>query len=128
MLPSTIAAHIARRFALDRPTRLPTGQTASTMRTPTRREEIIDAIAARIASATRPHPVRVAIDGVDAEGKTTLADELRCALAQGAGSPGDQGSIDGFHNPRKSVAGVVRFLLRELKCGWRRERDSWGWL
>jgi uridine kinase len=46
-----------------------------------------------------PHPLRVAIDGVDAAGKTTLADELAPVLAD-FGRPVIRSSIDGFHNPR----------------------------
>ena len=46
----------------------------------------------------RPHPVRVAIDGVDAAGKTTLADEL-APVIEDLGRPVIRASIDGFHNP-----------------------------
>ncbi len=45
------------------------------------------------------HPVRVAIDGPDAAGKTTLADELAPAL-RGRGRDVIRASIDGFHRPR----------------------------
>ncbi len=45
------------------------------------------------------HPVRVAIDGVDAAGKTTLADELAVLLIQ-RGYSVIRASIDGFHRPR----------------------------
>ena len=46
-----------------------------------------------------PHPVRVAIDGVDAAGKTTLADELaqQSVFAQ---RQVIRASIDGFHFPK----------------------------
>ena len=44
------------------------------------------------------HPTRVAIDGVDAAGKTTLADDLT-NLVQEHGRPVIRASIDGFHNP-----------------------------
>jgi uridine kinase len=40
------------------------------------REELIAALAMQIAVVRRAHPIRVAIDGVDASGKTTLANEL----------------------------------------------------
>ena len=70
------------------------------MRTPTRREEIVSYIVARIAAETRPHPVRVAIDGIDAAGKTMLADELASAI-KARGRPVIRASIDGFHNPRE---------------------------
>jgi uridine kinase len=62
------------------------------------RPELVENLAARIGRLKRDHPVRVAIDGVDAAGKTTLADELATAL----GASGRQiirASIDGFHNP-----------------------------
>ena len=47
----------------------------------------------------RPHPLRVAIDGVDAAGKTSLANELAPLIAA-AGRPVIRASVDGFHNPR----------------------------
>lgn len=52
-----------------------------------------------ITAVRRPHPVRVAIDGVDAAGKTTIADQL-AALIERRGRPVIRASIDGFHNPR----------------------------
>jgi uridine kinase len=63
------------------------------------RQVVVADIAARIAAVARPHPVRVAIDGVDAAGKTTLADELRPAIDE-LGRPVIRASIDGFHRPR----------------------------
>ena len=62
------------------------------------RGELLDELVSRIASVRRDHPVRVAIDGVDASGKTILADELVAPL-QGTGRSVIRGSIDGFHNP-----------------------------
>ncbi|MBN2503090.1 MAG: hypothetical protein JXB38_20100 [Anaerolineales bacterium] len=47
-----------------------------------------------------PHPLRVALDGVDAAGKTTLADEL-APLLQTRGRPAIRASVDYFHNPRE---------------------------
>jgi uridine kinase len=44
-------------------------------------------------------PLRVAIDGPDAAGKTFLADEVAEALAD-RGRPTIRASIDGFHRPR----------------------------
>jgi uridine kinase len=44
------------------------------------------------------HPLRVGIDGVDASGKTTLADELAEVLQHG-NRPVIRASIDDFHNP-----------------------------
>jgi len=69
------------------------------MRTSTRRQEIVADLAARVITVTRPHPIRVAIDGVDAAGKTILADELATAIAA-LGRPVIRASIDGFHNPQ----------------------------
>ena len=62
------------------------------------RRELIDEVATEIAAIERPHPLRVAIDGVDAAGKTTFADELAPAIAA-LGRPVIRASVDGFHNP-----------------------------
>src|SRR5690242_2329341 len=63
------------------------------------RQEMIEGLAERIAAIQRPHPVRVAIDGIDAAGKTTLAAELARALA-GRERAVIRASLDGFHRPR----------------------------
>lgn len=63
------------------------------------RVDLLAALAERIVAVVRPHPVRVAIDGVDAAGKTTLADELAVAVAA-LGRPVIRASVDGFHRPR----------------------------
>jgi uridine kinase len=63
------------------------------------RAEVLQRVAAAIARAERPHPVRVAIDGVDGAGKTTLADEL-APLVERHGHPVIRASVDGFHRPR----------------------------
>jgi uridine kinase len=63
------------------------------------RETVVAEVARRIVAVERPHPVRVAIDGVDAAGKTTLANEL-APLVERAGHPVIRASIDGFHQPR----------------------------
>jgi len=62
--------------------------------------EILSQLTDLICSITLPHPVRVAIDGVDAAGKTYLADALVPWVAA-RGRPVVRASIDGFHNPRK---------------------------
>jgi uridine kinase len=66
---------------------------------PTARQAMLEALAERIAARRLPHPLRVAIDGVDAAGKTTLADELVGPIAA-RGRPVIRASIDGFHRPR----------------------------
>ena len=56
-------------------------------------------LAARIGEAAGAGILRVAIDGVDGAGKTTLADRLGQVLEAG-GHRIIRSSIDGFHNPR----------------------------
>lgn len=52
-----------------------------------------------IAQQPRDRPLRVAFDGVDAAGKTTLADEVAAVLERHEHDV-LRASIDGFHNPR----------------------------
>jgi uridine kinase len=52
-----------------------------------------------VVTRQQAHPVRVAVDGVDAAGKTTLADELATVLAA-RGRPVIRAGIDGFGRPR----------------------------
>lgn len=63
------------------------------------RYQLINNLAEIIVQIDQAHPVRVAIDGVDAAGKTTLADELAKALAI---YPRQviRVSLDGFHQPK----------------------------
>jgi uridine kinase len=63
------------------------------------RAAALAALADRILVVRRAHPLRVAVDGVDAAGKTVLAGELAAALAA-RGRPVIHASIDGFHRPR----------------------------
>jgi uridine kinase len=70
-----------------------------------KRAMLIENLASHITSVKKPHPVRVAIDGVDGAGKTTLADEL-AEPARRQGRPVIRASIDGFHNPQN-----VRYRL-----------------
>jgi uridine kinase len=64
------------------------------------RSQLIDTIANCILSSHPGHPLRVAIDGVDAAGKTSLAEELAEALEN---QPRQviRASVDGFHNPER---------------------------
>ena len=63
------------------------------------RSRCLESLARQILRIERPHPVRVAIDGPDAAGKTTLADEL-APMIERSGRPVIRASIDGFHRPR----------------------------
>jgi uridine kinase len=63
------------------------------------REPLIDRLAELIAERRPAHPLRVAIDGPDAAGKSTLAAELARRLT--GVRPVIQASIDGFHQPRQ---------------------------
>lgn len=59
------------------------------------RFEYLSDLASVIVEIPLDHPTRVAIDGVDGVGKTTLADEL-VPLIQGAGRQVIRASVDGF--------------------------------
>lgn len=63
------------------------------------RGDLLNELAQRIASIRRNHPIRVAIAGVDASGKTTLADELVGPL-QAKDRPVIRASLDRFHRPK----------------------------
>lgn len=63
------------------------------------RDELLKQLTDEIAAVRRLHPVRVAIDGPDASGKTTLGDELAATLRDRSRVV-IRASIDGFHQPR----------------------------
>jgi uridine kinase len=63
-----------------------------------KRQEMLETLAAVISAQKKPHPLRVGINGVDASGKTYLADELANVI-RGKGII--RASIDGFHHPRE---------------------------
>ena len=65
-----------------------------------KRSELLKELVSRIIQIEQPHPLRVAIDGPDAAGKTTLARELSEPI-QAHGRPVIRASIDGFHNPAR---------------------------
>lgn len=62
------------------------------------RNRLLEFVASKIVSIKLPYPTQVAIDGIDAAGKTIFADELGVVL-QGRGRHVVRSSIDGFHNP-----------------------------
>ncbi len=62
------------------------------------RTRLLQDLASRIDLVKPGHPVRAAIDGVDAAGKTILADELAEHLTA-LGRSVIRASIDGFHLP-----------------------------
>ncbi len=64
------------------------------------RSVLIDFLTQVLGSFEYKHPLRVAIDGIDAAGKTILADEIADAL-KNKGRSVIRASIDGFHRPRK---------------------------
>ncbi len=63
-----------------------------------RRSSLITDLVSRVLDIECSHPVRVGIDGVDASGKTTLADELAPHI-EASGRQVVRGSIDRFHHP-----------------------------
>jgi uridine kinase len=64
------------------------------------RDALLRELTDAIAAVTPDHPLRVAVDGVGASGKTVLADELARRL-EGRGRTVIRASIDGFHRPRE---------------------------
>jgi uridine kinase len=62
------------------------------------RTETLEQVAALVERRPRRHTLRVAIDGVDAAGKTTFANDLAKALRRRDVSV-VRASIDGFHHP-----------------------------
>ncbi|WP_405143824.1 cytidylate kinase family protein [Sphaerisporangium sp. NBC_01403] len=63
------------------------------------RDDLLGRLTAEIGSATTTHPLRVAIDGPPAAGKTTLADELAVVL-RAQGREVIRATIDDFLFPR----------------------------
>lgn len=64
-----------------------------------KRVSLLREISDHILNIDQEHPLRVAIDGIDAAGKTTFADELTGYL-RASGRTVIRASIDSFHNPR----------------------------
>src|SRR6516225_5870427 len=65
-----------------------------------KRSRFLRELVQRIFQIDRPHPLRGAIDGVDAAGKTTLAEELVAPLEALRRSV-IRAFIDSFHNPAR---------------------------
>jgi uridine kinase len=63
------------------------------------RGDLLDRLAGAIESVTAAHPLRVAVDGPPAAGKTTLADEL-ALLLRSRGREVIRTSAEGFQLPR----------------------------
>jgi uridine kinase len=72
------------------------------------REQVLEYLASRVSAIRLAHPTRVAIDGIDAAGKTHLAKELAELLAA-QGRKVITASLDGFHHPRQ-----IRYRLGSL--------------
>lgn len=66
---------------------------------PVARRELLATLASFIAGKTIGRPLRVAVDGRTASGKTTFSNEI-AALVERAGGPVIRTSIDGFHRPK----------------------------
>ena len=62
-----------------------------------RRQDFLTHLVDLIVNVTQDHPVRVAVDGPDTAGKTTLADEL--ALALSGVRPTIRASVDDYIRP-----------------------------
>jgi len=64
------------------------------------RRDLVEELSRAIGALRLDHPVRVAVDGVGAAGKTLLADEIAEALER-SGRPVIRAGVDGFHHPRE---------------------------
>jgi uridine kinase len=64
-----------------------------------KRSELLETLVENILTLKQDRPLLVAVDGIDAAGKTMLARELADRL-RGIGAQVIEASIDGFHNPR----------------------------
>lgn len=71
------------------------------------RSDLLRQLADILCAESLPHPLRVAIDGVDASGKTVLANALAPIIA--TRRPVIRASIDGFHHPQEHRYQLGRF-------------------
>jgi uridine kinase len=76
------------------------------------RDELLSRLSEAVGAVNAAHPVRVAIDGVPAAGKTTLADEL-AAVLRAQGREVIRATIEGFLTPRS-----VRHPWSDSAEGW----------
>jgi uridine kinase len=79
------------------------------------RTVVLNDLAIRIARLQLARPIRVAIDGRTASGKTTLADEL-AELIEHSGREVIRTSIDGFHRPRAERYARGRYSPEGYYC------------
>jgi uridine kinase len=63
------------------------------------RADAIGLIADRLVKLEPGHPARIAVDGITAAGKTTLANELAAVVTE-RGRPAHRLSMDGYHHRR----------------------------
>ncbi|TCC54432.1 uridine kinase [Kribbella pittospori] len=68
-----------------------------------RRQDVLTHLVELIVNVTQAHPVRVAVDGPDTAGKTTLADELAVALS--GVRPTIRATVDDYIRPTVQPAG-----------------------
>jgi len=66
---------------------------------PMNRAALIDTVADIVHSTPCKHPLRVAVDGVDASGKTTFSNELAHAIKSQSVREVIQINVDDFHQP-----------------------------
>lgn len=66
---------------------------------PMTRQIVLDVLVGKLLNTQKDHPLRIAIDGIDASGKTYLADEL-AELLRGNGNLVLRASADDFQRPR----------------------------
>ena len=79
-----------------------------------KRAQLLEELAGAITRVELSHPTRVAIDGPDAAGKTTLAEEL-APIVQSYRRPVIRASIDAVLPGKLQLANIVRVNLRDRR-------------
>jgi hypothetical protein len=74
------------------------------------REQVVGRVADHLVAQRRGHPLRVAVDGITASGKTTLARALAAAVRQ-RGRPVIQLSLDGLRADKVVTAAADAVLV-----------------